>query len=67
MNEAERCDRISLMHAGRVLASGPPAALVKQRNAKSLEDTFIKYLEEAGAVGEETKAERGRFSCPDQS
>ncbi len=59
MNEAGRCDRISLMHAGRVLASGPPAALVKQRNAKSLEDTFIKYLEEAGAVGEETKAEKG--------
>jgi ribosome-dependent ATPase len=26
MNEAERCDRISLMHAGRVLASDTPAA-----------------------------------------
>ncbi len=24
MNEAERCDRISLMHAGKVLASGTP-------------------------------------------
>jgi len=24
MNEAERCDRISLMHEGKVLASGPP-------------------------------------------
>ena len=29
MNEAERCDRISLMHAGRVLATDTPAGLVK--------------------------------------
>ena len=27
MNEAARCDRISLMHEGRVLATGTPAAL----------------------------------------
>ena len=27
MNEAERCDRICLMHAGRVLAQGAPAEL----------------------------------------
>ena len=27
MNEAERCDRISLMHAGRVLAVGTPKEL----------------------------------------
>lgn len=57
MNEAERCDRISLMHAGKVLASGPPATLVAQRKAKSLEDTFIQFLEEAGALNTETKAE----------
>ena len=29
MNEAERCDRISLMHRGRVLAVGAPKELVK--------------------------------------
>lgn len=66
MNEAERCDRISLMHAGRVLASGPPTALVAQRQAKSLEETFIKYLEEAGALGSETKTTKG-FSEPTPS
>jgi ribosome-dependent ATPase len=33
MNEAERCDRMSLMHAGKVLASGTPQELVKQRVA----------------------------------
>lgn len=41
MNEAERCDRISLMHAGKVLASDTPQALVEQRGAASLEEAFI--------------------------
>jgi ribosome-dependent ATPase len=47
MNEAARCDRMSMMHAGRVLAQGPPAQLVIERKAKNLEDAFIGYLEEA--------------------
>ena len=50
MNEAERCDRIALMDAGRVLATGAPAELVKARRAGSLEDAFIDYLEEANGV-----------------
>ncbi|HUO87993.1 MAG TPA: ribosome-associated ATPase/putative transporter RbbA [Rhizomicrobium sp.] len=49
MNEAERCDRMSMMHAGKVLAQGPPAELVKERGAKTLEEAFIGYLEEAAA------------------
>jgi len=60
MNEAERCDRISLMHAGRVLAVGTPAELTATRGAARLEDAFIAYLAEAmpeagkaaGAAGE---------------
>ena len=47
MNEAARCDRMSMMHAGRVLAQGPPAQLVMERKAKNLEDAFIRYLKEA--------------------
>ncbi|MFZ5774620.1 MAG: ribosome-associated ATPase/putative transporter RbbA [Thermodesulfobacteriota bacterium] len=47
MNEAERCDRISLMHAGRVLVSDAPAALLARRGARTLEEAFIGYLEEA--------------------
>ncbi|MBS0644250.1 MAG: ribosome-associated ATPase/putative transporter RbbA [Acetobacteraceae bacterium] len=47
MNEAERCDRISLMHSGRVLATDTPAGLVARRGAASLEEAFIAYLEEA--------------------
>ncbi len=47
MNEAERCDRMSMMHAGKVLAQGPPAELVAQRKAENLEAAFIGYLEDA--------------------
>lgn len=47
MDEAERCDRISLMHAGRVLVSDTPAAIVAARGAGDLEHAFISYLEEA--------------------
>lgn len=50
MNEAERCDRISLMHAGKVLVSDTPEAIRKARYATTLEEAFIVYLEEA--IGE---------------
>jgi ribosome-dependent ATPase len=56
MNEAERCDRISLMHQGRVLAVGAPKALVKERGSATLEDAFISYLEEAAAARAKRKA-----------
>ena len=47
MNEAERCDRMSMMHAGRVLDSDAPAALVAKRGAANLEEAFIGYLVQA--------------------
>ncbi|MGP0094232.1 MAG: ribosome-associated ATPase/putative transporter RbbA [Xanthobacteraceae bacterium] len=47
MNEAARCDRISLMDSGRVLATDAPAALIRARGVATLEDAFISYLEEA--------------------
>ena len=56
MNEAERCDRISLMDSGHVLATDTPAGLVEARRAASLEDAFILYLEEAA---QETARPRG--------
>ncbi len=63
MNEAERCDRISLMHAGRVLASGAPAELVRERGAADLEQVFIGYLEEADA-GEAGKQPQVGMTAP---
>jgi len=56
MNEAERCDRISLMHAGKVLISDTPAAIIKSRSASSLEEAFILYLESALADSEDLSA-----------
>lgn len=47
MNEAERCDRISLMHAGKVLISDTPDAITKGRGCETLEEAFISHLEEA--------------------
>ena len=54
MNEGERCDRISLMHAGRVLASDTPASLIRDRGAANLEDAFIGYLQEASGAEAKT-------------
>ncbi|MBA3022652.1 MAG: ribosome-associated ATPase/putative transporter RbbA [Gammaproteobacteria bacterium] len=50
MNEAERCDRISLMNDGQVLASDAPGEIVKKRGAKTLEEAFISYLKDAAPV-----------------
>jgi len=50
MNEAERCDRISLMHAGKVLAADTPQALIKARGVDTLEAAFIDYLEDAAGA-----------------
>jgi len=45
MSEAMRCDRISLMHAGKVLASDTPQGLMEAKDAETLEEAFISYLE----------------------
>ncbi|MBV7454659.1 ribosome-associated ATPase/putative transporter RbbA [Acidovorax sp. sif1233] len=52
MNEAERCDRISLMHAGRVLESAAPQDIVAKRGAATLEEAFIGYLEDAAGTAQ---------------
>ncbi len=54
MNEAARCDRVSLMHAGRILATAAPAILVEARGTATLEDAFIAYLEEAPGQNSQT-------------
>ena len=59
MNEAERCDRMSMMHAGVVLDSDVPARLVEKRGAANLEEAFIGYLLEAGAGTQDAPPEQG--------
>jgi ribosome-dependent ATPase len=52
MNEAEFCDRISLMHAGKVLVSDTPKAIIESKSAANLEEAFILYLQDA--IGDPT-------------
>ncbi|HBM3151798.1 TPA: ribosome-associated ATPase/putative transporter RbbA [Klebsiella oxytoca] len=63
MNEAERCDRISLMHAGKVLASDTPQALVEQRGSATLEEAFIAWLQEAAEATQPPDAQATAVSA----
>src|SRR6476659_8775191 len=47
MNEGMRCDRISLMNAGKVLACDAPKNLIDARGAVGLEEAFIGYMEDS--------------------
>jgi len=58
MNEGMRCDRISLMNAGKVLACDAPQKLIEARGAANLEEAFIGYMEDAiGAAASGAKGE----------
>lgn len=63
MNEALRCDRISLMHAGKVLACDTPAALQQQFAGETLEDAFVTCLEQAQEPSE-TPAATAQLDAP---
>lgn len=58
MGEAERCDRVALMHGGHVLATDTPAAIRASRNANTLEEAFIAYLEDEADSPLPTKLSR---------
>lgn len=49
MTEAMRCDRISLMHAGRVLVCDTPQNVIATKGGANLEAAFIAYIEDAEA------------------
>ena len=42
MDEAKHCDRIGLMHRGRMVAEGKPAEVVQSVDAVDLEEAFLK-------------------------
>ncbi len=45
MDEAERCDRLLLMRAGRLLADETPAELLARTTARDVEDAFLRLVE----------------------
>jgi len=47
MEEASHCDLVALMHVGRVLSRGPPAAIKERAGAANLDDAFLALVREA--------------------
>jgi ABC-2 type transport system ATP-binding protein len=52
MDEAEYCDRISIMVSGRIGAIGTPAALKQQFGADSVDEVFVHLARPANAVAD---------------
>ncbi len=50
MNEAQRCDRVALMHEGRVLDCGAPSELTQRHGFKTLQEVFISLLTNVSAA-----------------
>lgn len=44
MDEAEYCDRVSIMVAGKIAALGKPSALKKEYGAASMKEVFLKLV-----------------------
>lgn len=65
MDEALRCDRISLMHAGRVLVTDTPAGIMQSRGAATLEDAFVDYI--SAEITPEPKAAAGLASTEENT
>jgi ABC-2 type transport system ATP-binding protein len=64
MEEAEYCDRVVILDAGRVLAQGTPAevrarARPEPGRAPTMEDAFIAVVEEARARKSSRGADTG--------
>jgi ribosome-dependent ATPase len=64
MNEGLRCDRISLMNSGKVLACDAPQKLIDSRKAANLEDAFIAYMEEGIAAAAKEAAAAKTAAAP---
>ncbi len=46
MDEAEYCNRLSIMHQGRIIAMDAPGSLKDQYDEKRMEDVFIRLIEQ---------------------
>ncbi|RKZ02485.1 ABC transporter ATP-binding protein [Candidatus Fermentibacteria bacterium] len=48
MTEAEYCDRLSIMRAGKVIALGSPDELKRKNDRDTLEDVFVSLVQQTG-------------------
>jgi len=49
MDEARRCDRLVLLHEGRVLDDDTPAGLLERTGTTEPEDAFLALIERSAA------------------
>lgn len=49
MDEAEYCDRVSIMNEGKIIVMDSPVNLKKMYNANSIEEIFIRIVRSTGA------------------
>ena len=59
MDEARHCDRVGLMHRGRLVAEGPPEEVVARAGARDLEEAFLKLASTGAGKLPPAKADRG--------
>jgi len=50
LDEAERCNRVGLMHRGRLIRCAPPEAMKRETGTETLEAAFIKTIHEVEAA-----------------
>jgi ABC-2 type transport system ATP-binding protein len=55
MDEADRCQRLLLMRAGRILADGTPGALCERTRTQNVEEAFLSLVDTAPSVAEATR------------
>ena len=54
MDEAEYCDRVSIMVDGRIVALGTPSELKVQYEARTIDDVFVRLARAGNAAGSAT-------------
>ncbi|MEO6810788.1 MAG: ATP-binding cassette domain-containing protein [Isosphaeraceae bacterium] len=63
MSEVEKlCDRVAIIHKGRLQADGAPAALLEHYNQPDLEELFFHLVERADAEAATTLPEQAKAS-----
>jgi ABC-2 type transport system ATP-binding protein len=53
VEEAEKADRVVILHRGRVIESAPPAALMQRAGKATLSDAFLSLIESQRSVASE--------------
>ncbi len=59
MDEAEYCDRISIMVGGRIAAMGTPTEVKRAVGAGSVDEAFVRLARPEGAAGEQSRVSNG--------